>query len=72
MQSVFVKTEEVMGLSEKEENQECAARRGRPGRKEKMWVPEEEIQGERQILLSTSERPSQHKKCQNKMTGDQQ
>lgn len=63
MQSVFVRTEEVMGLSEKEENGECTARRaGRPWRKEKMSVPEEEIQGERQALLSASERPSQHNK----------
>lgn len=46
--AVILRTEGVMGLSEREENQECAARRrGCPWRKEKMWVTEEEIQGER-------------------------
>lgn len=50
VQSVLLRTEEVMGLSEREENQECAARRrGASGRKEEVWVPEEEIRGERQV-----------------------
>lgn len=59
VQSVLLRTEEVTGLSEREENQECAARRrGTSGRKEKVWVPKEEIQGERRVPLSASERPS--------------